>query len=82
MQLTSIVSLQIWFQLPFECFFLSICNCSDFPSQASLWPYFWPSIPSVPKPFPGRGSPDDGIHLVVCVHGLDGQFVVVVEVSR
>ena len=36
----------------------------------------------MPKPFPGRGSPDDGIHLVVCVHGLDGQFVVVVEVSR
>jgi hypothetical protein len=36
---------------------------SDFPSQFSIWPYFWP------VEIPHR---DDGIHLVVCVHGLDG----------
>jgi len=36
---------------------------SDLPSVVSLWPYFWPA--DIPHS-------DDGIHLVVCVHGLDG----------
>jgi hypothetical protein len=42
---------------------------SDFPTQASQQPYFWP---------PDRSHQTRGqlteIHLVVCVHGLDGTY--------
>lgn len=39
---------------------------SDFPSQIASLPYFTPPE----KFFP---LPDEGIHLIVCVHGLDGE---------
>ena len=39
-------------------------NCfSDFLTQTSEEPYFWS---------PEKTLSDEGIHLVVCVHGLDG----------
>ena len=37
---------------------------SDFPSQVSTLPYFW--TPEINR------ADDDGIHLIVCAHGLDG----------
>ncbi|CAH1773500.1 unnamed protein product [Owenia fusiformis] len=37
---------------------------SDFPSVASTLPYLWPAE--------SQQSKDDGVHLIVCVHGLDG----------
>jgi hypothetical protein len=37
---------------------------SDYPTQSSTIPYFWPPDPP---------EEDNGIHLVVCVHGLDGE---------
>ena len=43
---------------------LSLSLRSDFPTQVSTLPYFW-------TPEIDRGD-DAGIHLVVCVHGLDG----------
>jgi len=43
--------------------------CSDLPSVVSVWPYFWPA--EIPHS-------DDGVHLVVCVHGLDGLSVLVI----
>ena len=47
--------------------------CSDFPNHASVWPYFSTSI-VMPRPsIGGSPSPDDGIHLIICVHGLDGK---------
>jgi len=57
-------------QMMFFVDFLLLRHCvlvfsfSDLPSVVSVWPYFWPAdIPHA----------DDGVHLVVCVHGLDGQ---------
>lgn len=41
------------------------CNFSDFPTQASEVPYFWPNE------LPAKS--DDGLHLIICVHGLDGE---------
>jgi len=48
-------------------FSLVVCPYSDFPSQVSDSPYFWPSER------PQAAGLDHGTHLVVCVHGLDGR---------
>ena len=48
------------------CVCVCVCVFSDLPSVVSVWPYFWPA--DVPLS-------DDGVHLIVCVHGLDGQSV-------
>ena len=47
-----------------------LCMChmdlfSDYPTLASTLPYFYMSDDS-------RMYSDDGIHLIICVHGLDG----------
>ena len=64
-----------------------IC-CSDFPTQFSSVPYFWPpdthhhhhhqrhdtstTTSSSGGSADSERGDDDGLHLVVCVHGLDG----------
>ena len=51
---------------------------SDFPSQISTTPYFWPADTCFDRSFSDAvsrasdASHDDGVHLIVCVHGLDG----------
>ncbi len=40
---------------------------SDFPQHASSTPYFWP-----PDAFAVKHK-KEGIHLIICVHGLDGK---------
>ena len=53
---------------------MSSVHCSDRASQVSTEPYFWPCDN---RDLAG----DDGIHLIVCVHGLDGMCCLV-DVSR
>ena len=44
---------------------MAVCVCSEHPSLASTLPYLL-----TPEEYDDGG---DGLHLIVCVHGLDGQ---------